>query len=126
MHSADEKMTLFVDSSDPNIKPLVSRHHKNHICMMFLELVQVAQAEGEAVRIRRKTRWAPLPRVAQQFLSFRRESAARTSSSNSITTPQACDAHKPPPGTHARNVDDGQTVPSIPSRERQLSQNERR
>lgn len=52
VHSMDDKMTLYVDGLDKTIKSLVARHRERHPRIRFLELIQFAQAEGDAVRAR--------------------------------------------------------------------------
>jgi len=52
VYSSDEIMTLFVDGLDPAIKALVARFRESHRRTTYLELVQYARAEGDALRAR--------------------------------------------------------------------------
>lgn len=56
VHSADEKITLFVDRVDPTIKSLVARHQERRPRVTFSELTQFARAEGDPVRTRGQQR----------------------------------------------------------------------
>ena len=51
-HPSSEKIQFFLDGLDPAIKSLVARYRERHRKATFLELVQFAQAEGEAKRAR--------------------------------------------------------------------------
>ena len=63
VHPLSEKVQYFIDALDPAIKSLVSRHRERYRKASFLELVQFAQAEGDARRARQPT---PSPRILQQ------------------------------------------------------------
>ena len=56
VYSLSEKIQFFVDGLDPAIKSLVSRHREADRRCTFLELVQFAQAEGDAIRARERRR----------------------------------------------------------------------
>ena len=63
VHPLSEKVQYFIDALDPAIKSLVSRHRERYRKASFLELVQFAQAEGDARCARKPTR---SPRILQQ------------------------------------------------------------
>ncbi|CAN8070507.1 unnamed protein product [Agarophyton chilense] len=52
VHSTEDKTTLYIDGLDQSIKSLVARYRGKHGRVSFLELVQFAKAEGDAVRAR--------------------------------------------------------------------------
>lgn len=55
VHSSDEKTTMFVDVLDESTKTLLARYREQEQRETYLEVVQFALAEGEAVRARRKS-----------------------------------------------------------------------
>ena len=60
VHDAEERMTLFIDRLNPGIRSLVARHRESerrfirrkHEGLTYLDLVQFAQNEGDALRAR--------------------------------------------------------------------------
>ncbi|CAN8069510.1 unnamed protein product [Agarophyton chilense] len=52
VHSAGERCTMFIDGLDPAIRTLVARYREDRRKTTYLELVQHAQAEGDALRAR--------------------------------------------------------------------------
>ena len=84
VHSVDELATMFVDGLDSTTKTVVARYRESHRRVSFLELVEYAQAEGDAVRARsRNMRRATLdPRPAKSMTT--RWASRPTTRSNPI------------------------------------------
>lgn len=53
VHSAEDRSNIFIDGLDPMIRTLGSRRRKERRKTTYLELFQYAQAEGDALRVRR-------------------------------------------------------------------------
>lgn len=52
VHSPEEVITMYTDGLDITVRTIVQRYRENHRRATYLELVQHAKYEGEAVRAR--------------------------------------------------------------------------
>lgn len=52
MHTGSDLLTLFIDGLEPSIQTFIARQLEAHCRCTYLEIVQYARAEGDAVRSR--------------------------------------------------------------------------
>ena len=93
VYSSSEKIQFFVDGLDPAIKSLVIRHREADRRRTFLELVQFAQAKGDAIRARERRRSSrlqvsPAKRTAHPQRALFAEEKQHSHHSSTETTEQ--------------------------------------